>query len=742
MNRLNAVILLAACLLTASAQAGEWTSWRGPSQNGVSTDTGLVSSWTVDGENMIWKAPIIARSTPIVFDGRACVNGRVGEGIERQERVACFDAMTGKLLWDDTFNVYNTTVPFNRVGWASLVGDPETGYIYAHGVAGQLNAYDRKGKLVWSHFLGESQGRASGYGGRTQTPLVEGDQLILSAVFVGWGKKAAPRHRVYSFDKRTGEINWVSTPGGRVYDMNTQSAPIVATIQGQRLIIQGHADGHIHAIQASTGEPVWKFELSKRGINSTILLDGETVYASHSEENIDDPTMGRLVAIDATGKGNVTTTHEKWRMNEVAIGFPSPAFADGVLYAIDNSANLLAIDAESGTQKWSYSVGTVGKASPTIADGKIYVTETNGRIHILELQEDGTVKELDHDEVNVEGIHQEHEEGGADRARYSEIYGSPAVAYGRVYIATEGWLYAIGDASKKVKLADHKSPKAAKPAKGSGEAVKLVVSPTDFLLSPGETKSLRVRAYDAMGRLLGERTAEWSVEGLEASVNASGKLTASDANVASAGSITAKVGGLSASAVARIVPPLPWEIDFEDAAIDSVPVTWLAAPGKYKVEEKDGNKVLTKFVRPKGLLRNAFYMGHSDLTNYTIEADLMGNNKKRRKADIGLIAGGYTLDLQGSKQRLQIRSWASEDRMAQAVDFPWEMNVWYRAKLRVENDGSKGRVLGKVWKKGEPEPAEWTITVDDPLPIAGGSPGLQGYSPADIWFDNIKVTEN
>ena len=152
--------------------------------------------------------------------------------------------------------------------------------------------------------------------------------------------------------------------------------------------------------------------------------------------------------------------------------------------------------------------------------------------------------------------------------------------------------------------------------------------------------------------------------------------------------------------------------------------------------------MLTKFVRPKGLLRNAFYMGHSDLTNYTIEADLMGNNKKRRKADIGLIAGGYTLDLQGSKQRLQIRSWASEDRMAQAVDFPWEMNVWYRAKLRVENDGSKGRVLGKVWKKGEPEPAEWTITVDDPLPIAGGSPGLQGYSPADIWFDNIKVTEN
>ena len=75
-----------------------------------------------------------------------------------------------------------------------------------------------------------------------------------------------------------------------------------------------------------------------------------------------------------------------------------------------------------------YNIGTVGKASPVIADGKIYVPETNGNLHILELTDDG-VKPLDHDQLTIA-------EGD-----YAEFYGSVAIAYGRVYFATEGSVY-------------------------------------------------------------------------------------------------------------------------------------------------------------------------------------------------------------------------------------------------------------------------------------------------------------
>ena len=38
--------------------------------------------------------------------------------------------------------------------------------------------------------------------------------------------------------------------------------------------------------------------------------------------------------------------------------------------------------------------------------------------------------------------------------------------------------------------------------------------------------------------------------------------------------------------------------------------------------------------------------------------------------------------------------------------------------------------------------AEWTITIEDPLPIPGGSPGIVGYAPSVIHYDNITVQPN
>ena len=215
---------LLAGLPAGPAAANDWPSWRGRAQTGVSDATGLVSSWSPDGENLIWYDRWVGRSTPAVFDGRVCANGRTGDGVDKQEVVACWDAETGEKLWQHSYNVLNTTVPFNRVGWGSVTGDPETGYLYAMNIDGHLNAFDRDGAVVWSWRLAEELGRASGYGGRTSTPLVDEDQLLLSIIGAGWGNLGGPpRHRYFGFDKMTGEVRWHSTPGGNVADMNTQS---------------------------------------------------------------------------------------------------------------------------------------------------------------------------------------------------------------------------------------------------------------------------------------------------------------------------------------------------------------------------------------------------------------------------------------------------------------------------------------------------------------------------------------
>ena len=125
---------------TASAQ--NWASWRGPEHNGISRETNLLDEWSFkDNKNIIWQSETGGRSTPIVLNGRVYINCRTAdnpalpdERIDIQEQVVCWDAESGDELWRDKFNVFQTDIPAPRVGWASMVGDTETGYVYSHSV--------------------------------------------------------------------------------------------------------------------------------------------------------------------------------------------------------------------------------------------------------------------------------------------------------------------------------------------------------------------------------------------------------------------------------------------------------------------------------------------------------------------------------------------------------------------------------------------------------------------------------
>ena len=90
----------------------------------------------------------------------------------------------------------------------------------------------------------------------------------------------------------------------------------------------------------------------------------------------------------------------------------------------------------------------------------------------------------------------------------------------------------------------------------------------------------------------------------------------------------------------------------------------------------------------------------------------------------------------------KIQSWAAELRIDETVEFPWEANVWYSLKLRVDIEDDRALVRGKVWQQGTPEPSDWTISTEDPQPIRTGSPGLIAYSPIDVFVDNVRVMEN
>ena len=97
------------------------------------------------------------------------------------------------------------------------------------------------------------------------------------------------------------------------------------------------------------------------------------------------------------------------------------------------------------------------------------------------------------------------------------------------------------------------------------------------------------------------------------------------------------------------------------------------------------------------------YIGMPDLTDYTIESDVMGTKVGDDLPDMGVVANRYTLVLAGNIQKLRITSWDALPRIDRTINFSWQPNVWYRLKLTVEVKGDTAIAKGKCWQRGQPE---------------------------------------
>jgi hypothetical protein len=275
-------------------------------------------------------------------------------------------------------------------------------------------------------------------------------------------------------------------------------------------------------------------------------------------------------------------------------------------------------------------------------------------------------------------------------------------------------------------------------------ATHVQVVPTELILKPGDKVNFRVRLFDEHGVFIREEaSATWALDQLKGDLTNGQFVAASDA-VAQAGLVKATVGGITGSASVRVFPPLPWSEDFEAMALNSVPATWVNTTPKFAVRELNGNKVLVKTTEGSSLASRArAYIGPSDWSNYTVEADINATQKRRQQGDAGVIAQRYALVLYGNSQMLHLEPWQPEVKRTVTMPFAWKPDTWYRMKLQVENlpDG-KVRARGKVWLASETEPSAWMIERIDPIPNRQGAPGIFGSALAELYFDNLKVYAN
>lgn len=714
----------------------EWHRWRGHGQNGISSATNLVDRFDPSGgagSNLLWKSDRAAGiSTPIVMRGKLYTIVRDQPGTpEEGEKVICLDSATGNPLWENRYNIFLSDVPAERIGWSNCAGDPATGDVYVLSSSSQLQRMNGEtGKTVWSRSLSEEFGMLSTYGGRTNTPVLFEDLVIVSGVTTGWGDTARPAHRFLAFDQQDGRLVWIT--GTRPFpEDTTYSTPFITEFAGQAALVAGSGDGGIYAIQPRTGKIIWSYQLSRRGVNVSPLVANDVVFASHSEENPNGTKMGAVVAIRGTQVDDGSAGSELWRLDGLAAGKSSPLFVGGRLYVIDDSAGLHVIDAQSGNRIGKkLKLGTSMRGSPVWANGKIYACTATGIFHVLRPTETG-----------IETVFKTRLLSG------EECGGSIAIAQGRIYIPTTGGLYCLGDLSGQVTAAQSDSVKllpetAATPTPIDNQPALLQIVPAEAIVPAGEVLKFEVRIFNAAGQRLSDELSDASLSANDTGLlDNSGVFRPTPRGQHTSAVITATLGDLSSQARVRIVPELPWKFGFSD---EQVPISWIGAQYRHEPRSVNGEPSIVKITTiPKGT-RSQLWMGQTSLHDYTVQADLKAAAvESGSKPDMGLIAQRYTLDLMGEASQLQIRTWPPQLRMARSIPFQWESDVWYTAKLRASNVDGKAILQAKVWKRDEPEPEAWTLTAEDAAPNRQGSPGLFGNSTnAEIYIDNVTVTAN
>jgi len=779
----------------AGAAATNWTHWRGPEQTGVSREKGLPDEWDprVEGkDNLVWKKPYGCRSTPMVMNGRVYIIGADNEPLgvptlkEKHligERVVCFDAKKGDVIWDQHFNVFHTDIVANRLGWAPLAGDAENKHVFAHTTAGFLVCFDADtGKIIWQRQLTEEFGRFTGYGGRLGGgPVFDSGLVFVGIVNSSWGNQGPGGNRILALDGKNGQVVWWGeTPGIGTQGQNKgtyYSNPVVAVIGGERLLITGGSDGGLHAFQVRTGKRVWSYRCAAGVINPSPVVAGNLVYISHGEENIDGGGVGRVMCFDASKIVNEKPTLV-WEFRKgVRFGLASLAIADGKLYVPDDAAKLYCFDAKKGKVLWKYNYGTTSRGAPVIADGKIYISETTAKFHIIKLKADDS----EPDENETHTVHFKNKPGASG---FVESNCTPSIVDGRIYVASRDELYCIskGEPTGATEIPSFPAEKAA----ADDDAVaQLQVIPAEVTLAPGATAEFELRAFNKTGQLLKnpKLDVKWTlplpplpkVKGasqppaLDAKIDeATGKITLNPKKPSQQAYVDAVMGNLSARSRVRVAPQIPYKQNFETVPIGAVPTGWINAQGKFRVvelKEADGttSKVLSKVNtdnRPP-LARALGYITTPTATGYTIEADLKGVPVRGRTADMGVCANRYLLILDGKTdesghREVRLTTWEAlptplpPGRVAKDLAFDWKPETWYRVKLSVDVGGQEGVVRAKIWERAQQEPAAWMLEMTDPRPNKEGAAALYGYisniTPmepgSEIYYDNVVIAPN
>jgi outer membrane protein assembly factor BamB len=422
-----------------AAKGANWSQFRGPDGQGVSTETGVPTEWGAT-KNVLWKTPIPGRgnSSPIIWGKRVflttAVEGAevpgaqavkhvleggqvflhpdsVGANREHTFKVLCLDRDTGKILWERTAFVGTPYDNRHRRGsYAAPTPATDGKLVYAYFGSEGLYAYDFDGKLAWKQSLGKLGTLGMGVG---TSPVLYENLLIVQA-----DTEEGKDSFIVGLDKKTGKEVW-RTP--RKVQASWATPLIVRTAKRAELITNGNEA--VISYDPATGKELWH----AKGVDSNAipspLSDGELVFVGSGFPR--KITM----AMRLGGSGELKDkTDIVWTYDKGTAYVPSGILYQGLVYLMNDKGILTCLDAKTGAVKYEggrVPVPSTFMASPVAFGDVILLTSEDGDTFVVKAG-------AKHEIVRTNSLGE-------------PVHSSPAIADEKLFIRGDQNLYCIAN---------------------------------------------------------------------------------------------------------------------------------------------------------------------------------------------------------------------------------------------------------------------------------------------------------
>ncbi len=482
-KRWSVSICLIFVLCVVGFAKDDWSRFRGPNGTGVSTATNLPNEFGPD-KSVLWKTALPeGHSSPALGRNRIYITACDGDKKSGKLFVIALDRKTGKELW-------RREIPRAKAGRLENVNGPASATpvtdgenVFAYFQDFGLIAFNSGGKELWRMTM-EAPNIFYGYGA---SPILVDDKVILpvdqdtSSFLLAVNKNTGKQ--VWKID-RPEVISGYSTP--TIYQPKSGAKQLLIP-ESFQLSAYSVADGkrvwwvrglacEMKSVMSYDNEYAyingWGFPLNQPGRQiQTVSFEeglkrydkngdgfvgrdeisgddqiskvlspnyGYDAFDANRDQKLDAKDWGiframmasenGLLAIKLGGEGDMTEKAIRWKYQRPVPQVPSTLLYQGVLFMVNDSGILISFDPATGNViKQGRLKGAIDKyfASPVGADGKVYLISQDGTVSVVKAAGEWEVLA-----VNSLG---------------DEVFATPAIDDGKLYIRTKSALYCFGN---------------------------------------------------------------------------------------------------------------------------------------------------------------------------------------------------------------------------------------------------------------------------------------------------------